>query len=148
MCVLQHYWLGMITDKMEFGGKGADISKDKTLKRILKQVEKIKKMKSGEIRDQRMEEFIRFVLEMMKKRRTDNLLQSTSIWALLSLVSVDRDRYATVQVMLKAGVSAVLYDMIKYEQLAPPTKKYASDLISLLWCVCYMYCVINHMLFF
>jgi hypothetical protein len=121
----------MITDKMEFGGKGSDISKDKTLKRILKQVEKVKKMASGELRDQRMEEFIRFVLDMMKKRRSDNLLQSTSMWALLSLVSIDR--HATVQVMLKAGVSAVLYDMIKYEQMPPPTKKYASDLISLLW---------------
>jgi len=116
---------------MEFGGKGGDSSKDKSLKRILKQVERVKKMKSGDLRNQRMEEFIRFVLDTMKKRRSDNLLQSTSIWALLSLVSVDR--HAAVQVMLKAGVSAVLYDMIKHEHLPPPTKKYASELISLLW---------------
>ena len=105
--------------------------KEKTLNRILKQVEKIKKMKPGEVRDKKMEEFIRYVLTTMKKRSQDNLLQSTSIWALLSLVSVDQ--YATVQVMLKSGVSIVLYDMIKHENLAAPTKKYASDLISILW---------------
>jgi hypothetical protein len=114
-------------------GERVDInsSKDKTLNRILKQVEKIKKLKAGDARDRRMEEFIRYVLDTMKKRKSDNLLQSTSIWALLSLVSVDRR--ATVQIMLKAGVSIVLYDIIKLEHLAAPTKKYASDLISILW---------------
>jgi len=119
-----------MSNVVDFGAKGDDLSQDKTLNRILKQVEKIKKMKGGDVRDRRMEEFIRFVLQIMKKRRSDNLLLSTSIWALLSLVSVDRR--ATVQVMLKAGVSIVLYDIVKHEQLAPPTKKYASDLISIL----------------
>lgn len=121
----------MMSDARNFGRSGDTVSKDKTLSRILKQVEKIKKMKGGELRDQRLEEFIRFVLQMMKKRRSDNLLQSTSIWALLSLVPIDRQ--ATVKVMLKAGVSIVLYEMIKFENLASPTKKYASDLISILW---------------
>ena len=130
----------MISDQREFREKGGDISKDKSLKRILKQVEKVKKMKSGDLRNQRMEEFIRFVLDVMKKRRSDNLLQSTSIWALLSLVSVDRR--AAVQVMLKSGVSAVLYDMIKHEHLSPPTRKYASDLISLLWYVTEDVCMV------
>ena len=142
----------MFYDKMEFGhnqedDKVNDIRQDKTLKKILKQIEKFKKynnnnnnnnnMKSNDKNDnnnnKKYEEFIRFILNIMKKRKSDNLLQSTSIWALLSLVNIHVDTHVIVQLMLRAGVSIVLYDMIKYEELAPPTRKYASDLISILW---------------
>lgn len=109
----------------------AEISKDKTLKRILKHVEKVKRLERGVTRKIKMEEFVRFILGAMHKRRSDNLLQTTAIWALLSLISMDQED--CIEVMLRAGVSTVLYNIMKFEKLSPPTKKYASDLISLLW---------------
>ena len=119
-------------DKMGFGGaKEGDISKDKTLQRILKQVEKLKRMEAGDVRNEKTEHFVRFVLDMMRKRPHDSLLQSTSLWSLLTLVSIDKQD--VIQVMLRAGVSVVLHNIMKDDALAPPATAYASQLISLLW---------------
>lgn len=106
------------------------ILKDKTLKKLLKLITKLKYEKN-ELKYNKYEELVRYIISMMIERKTDSLLQTTALWSLLNLLSINKE-YG-INIMIKSGLPTILYEVLKLDNLPQHTRTYASELISALW---------------
>ena len=116
-----------------FSEKKEDFLKDKSLKKILKLITKYNQLNNKKQKIEKYEELVRYIVALMRERRTDSLLQTTALWSLLNLLYLNKEE--GVEIMLKCGVSTVLYEVLKLQNLPQHTKTYASQLISALWFV-------------
>jgi hypothetical protein len=109
---------------------GVHTSQDKSLKRILKAVDKLKTCKP-ETKRVKYEEIVRYIVSVMLARKTDVLLQTTALWSLLNMVGMEK-QYGP-EIMIEAGVPAAIHAALSSDSLSPHSQKYASDLVSILW---------------
>lgn len=108
---------------------------DKVSRNILRDLDKIQKLRPPK-QLILVENLIYYIVISLRKTKTDNLLQTTTIWALINLLAVDEDisRHA----MLSAGIPGVLYDIMASDTLAGSTRQYASELCHFLWYYAYV----------
>jgi hypothetical protein len=107
------------------------IDQDKSLKRMIKSVAKIRTLKSID-RMPKFEELVRYIVAKMVDRKHDSLLLTTAVWCLLNLIQLES--VYGIDIMLRVGVPAALHTVLSPgEVLSTHTRKYASELISQLW---------------
>ncbi len=105
---------------------------NKIVQIILRDFEKVKKLKNNI--DQLIkgtEILVHFIVTSIRRKTTDHLLQTTTIWVLINVLRLQ----PTVirQIMLSAGVPGVLYEIMRSELLTGATRAYASELCFFLW---------------
>lgn len=110
--------------------QGMKVKRDSSMNKILKIVHQLKSL-SSQKRCEKYEELIRYIMSIMLEKKSDSLLQTTSLWSLLNLIQLDSNY--TIQIMLKVGLPGVLYEILKGDNQSEHTKQYASQLISALW---------------
>lgn len=109
---------------------GVNTSHDKSLKRILRAVDKLKRCKP-ERKRVKYEEIVRYIVAVMHSRKTDVLLQTTALWSLLNMIGIEK-QYGP-EIMIQAGVPAAIHSAMSSDSLSPHSQKYVSELISILW---------------
>ena len=109
---------------------GAHTSKDKSLKRILKAVDKLRKCQS-EVKLIKYREIVHYIVGVMLSRKNDVLLQTTALWSLINLINMDKQH--GTEIMIEAGVPAAIHAALSGENLSPHAQKYASELVNVLW---------------
>ena len=109
---------------------GIHTSQDKSLKRILKAVDKLKKCKP-EVKLTKYQEIVRYIVDAMLSRKKDVLLQTTALWSLINLVNLDKIHGP--EIMIQAGVPGAVHAALSSESLSVHSQKYASELVSVLW---------------
>lgn len=97
---------------------------DKVVDSMLKQYEKVK---NGKTNQHKIDALINFIaIELRKAAFNDHLLQTTSIWILLNIYTIDSKNSRSM--MLKAGVPGVLVDIMKSKLITGVSYEYASKL--------------------
>jgi hypothetical protein len=121
------------------------MSSEKAVRRMLMLFENIKLKKVSNLQEN-SEKLIRFIIDKIKERQNDILLQTTSVWILLNLAKLPFIN--AIEIMLRTDIASMLYNILKDPLIPNHTKAYASELCHLLWYECshinYIYSITCH----
>ena len=98
---------------------------DKVVGIILTDLESIKKSR-GQRQLEKSQYLIHYISQQLRKSQaSDNLLQTTAIWALINIFRINPEE--TRSIMLQAGIPGVLLDVIR-GGITGVSRQYASEL--------------------
>lgn len=104
---------------------------------LLTQYESISKRKNSKKRDKMLEGLIHHIVHVLRRSRGENLLQTTAIWILSSILRLEGGDDANFQknIMVAAGIPGVVHDILLENKMSGSTREYASELCFYLWLV-------------